>query len=50
MLISNYGWIVNFKFLSIYSVPEPMVKRIVYQVLLAVNFCHQHHVSMHYVR
>ena len=30
---------------SLSSVPEPMVKRIVYQTLLAVNFCHQHHVS-----
>ncbi|XP_060571022.1 cyclin-dependent kinase-like 4 isoform X3 [Ruditapes philippinarum] len=25
------------------GVPEPMVKRIIYQVLLSVNFCHQHH-------
>ncbi|XP_052273246.1 cyclin-dependent kinase-like 1 isoform X2 [Dreissena polymorpha] len=25
------------------GVPEPMVKRIIYQILLAVNFCHQHH-------
>ncbi|XP_052766530.1 cyclin-dependent kinase-like 1 isoform X2 [Mya arenaria] len=25
------------------GVPETMVKRIVYQILLAVNFCHQHH-------
>jgi len=23
-----------------------MVKRIIYQILLAVNFCHQHHVSI----
>ena len=28
----------------LYSVPEPLVKRIIYQTLLAVNFCHQHNV------
>ena len=30
---------------SIFRLPEPMVKRIIYQTLLAVNFCHQYNVS-----
>ena len=31
------------------GVPEPMIKRITHQVLKAVDFCHSHNVSRHFV-
>ena len=31
----------------LYSVPETMIKRITYQVLNAVDFCHRHNVRRH---